>query len=130
VFQIRKEHDAAFVADLRERFLDRLLDYLEEVDSGRIAALPPGAWRSRIRRAVEQARAYGIDTEDEAAEFVELTLALGDGFESAPGYRWAALILNDPALTGGEKLEALQDRLALEEEIRPSPAVSPPDQPP
>jgi hypothetical protein len=116
MFRIRKEQIAAFSADVRARFEDRLAFSMREAYTGQVEPLPEEALRSRIHQTVNRARSYGVDEEEDVEAFVGLTFRLGEHFENDPRYAWAADILRDPGQDGYEKMAAIQDTLEEQEE--------------
>ncbi len=60
--------------------------------------------RARIRRAIQRAGKYGINTSADCQRFVNLTFLLGEGFDDDPRYPWAAAFLSNSGVSGSTRL--------------------------
>lgn len=65
---------------------------------------------SLITEARTRARRYNIVREDNIATFLDLTVMYGNGFDKE---KWAADILNSPALHGPDKMAILRHRVRV-----------------
>lgn len=102
MLKIRKEHwDALAEAAMRD-FESRLEAHLRQHLPEKCAAMERRELREAIRRAVGQARSYGLVAERDISLFVNLAFVLGANFDRNPKYPWAAEILKDPALKDAE----------------------------
>lgn len=63
-----------------------------------------------VEEGVEHAETYGISGEDDVTRFIEYLVEYGEGFDSVP---WAASVLKDPALSGDQKMDRLDDVTAF-----------------
>jgi len=107
MFQIRAEHLHAFTVMRRLDFEERLLAHLTAELPEVVAALEMPALQQRIRTATERALGYGVRDEDDVADYVRLSLELGDRFEFTPAFTWAATILHDATRDGEDKIASL-----------------------
>lgn len=64
-----------------------------------VAARLGERWPAFVTTSVERARVAGLRSAAEQARFVSLCCLWGAGFESRPGYEWAAAILTSAALS-------------------------------
>src|SRR5438093_4574471 len=64
-----------------------------------------------VRRAIERAATYGIETTGSMTVFAELLLQYGENFERSPLRPWIMKMLSNPALPGDAKIEAIRDRM-------------------
>jgi len=67
---------------------------------------------ARVRRGVEEARLYGIESERDLLRWLNVAAALGEDFAENPRYPWAARVLSSP-LSPSSKMERLS-KTALE----------------
>lgn len=63
----------------------------------------------RVLASMDQAREWGLGSEEEFMRFFNLQLALGDAFDQAPDGEWARQILGDSRLTRASRLDRLTD---------------------
>ena len=113
---IRAEQMHAFVAIRRRDFEKKLTTHLlegfkEELESTLGTCDEPSV-RAFVSQGIDSAFGYGIDDEDDVSSLVEIQAELGAGFETKPGFEWAAKLLNNPNLTSNAKIELLIDRLS------------------
>lgn len=110
IFKIRASHLAAFSADLRRRFEERLLTDLGS-RYPRIVAEAPEVARRRIRDGIDRALSYGLRDEREAAAYVALTFEWGEGFESRPEFGPVAATLRERGVPGWIKIQWIEQYL-------------------
>jgi len=65
--------------------------------------------RELIEKGVEQAKKYGIKYESDVSRFLEYQVIYGRDFGCNPETMWADQFLSDPALTGSEKINQLDN---------------------
>lgn len=115
---IQAQRDA-FEARAEETFPARVRAILEKHLPERREEFAGSHGLSRLRAAIDDARARGFEGERDAAKFVALGVVLGRGFEAEP---WAAEILGDPRFkTPTDRIEALwatAKRRAQDEDAR------------
>jgi hypothetical protein len=102
---------------LRRTAADALLDQATALVHrhwrARSEALGAAATRQRVKGALRQAWSYGFTTRREALRFVNLTMALGDGFVTDPRYPWAAELLARGDLHPVTRLDLLCEQASL-----------------
>jgi len=83
--------------------------------------------RARVRRGMEEASLYGIESERDLLRWLNVGAALGEDFAANPRYPWAARILSSP-LSPSSMAERLSQTaldvvhdLALRESLPPEP---------
>jgi hypothetical protein len=111
---------------IRSQQMDRLAvtageDFFARADK-HIQRCFPGTWSTqdrgtRIRLAVERGQAYGLRSEWAVMRYVDLTAAIGTGFERMPEYATIAEVLVDPALNERSKISRVY---AMVNEIDPA----------
>ena len=101
-------------------FLDRMIDHLYEIFPDKCQELcSKGKIRELARQGLEQARGYGIDTEEDVALYVDIMFGIGPDFPEGEDMAWARSILENEGLIGPAKmdliLQRLEKKLAAEE---------------
>jgi hypothetical protein len=117
---IRKRQKEALDRHSEKLFLDRMVDHLHEIFPDRCQELGSKAQiRELARQGLEQARAYGIDTEEDVALYVDIMFGIGPEFPVGEDMAWARSVLENDGLNGHAKMEfilqRLEKRLAAEE---------------
>lgn len=120
MFRIRPEQMNAFEVEDRRRFESRLAGHLEEAYPEVAARHEPRELLDFVHETVDRALAHGIRLENDVVSFAEFTCLLGLAFETRPEHEWAAKILDDPSVSGAEKVERIREELeAFEDELPP-----------
>jgi len=94
---IRSEQKAALGKRRLELFKHALAEHLQGLFPTACEQLDESALRSQIDYGIEKAALHGIDTERQAAKYLELMFILGRDFDTDPTYPWAAEILSPHA---------------------------------
>ncbi|HSU14585.1 hypothetical protein [Longimicrobium sp.] len=100
-----------------------LVAHLRRHFAGPLEGCGEASLRALVRRALRRAAAYGVSSRAGLCRYVDLSVALGEGFEDGPEHAWAAEILAGPG-TGdarveelaGEAVRRLADRVLRPEE--------------
>ena len=113
---IRTEQMQAFAAVQRQNFVKTMTTHLlkefrDEI-TGVLGTCDEPAVRAFVSHGIDSAFGYGIEDEDDVSSLVEIQAELGTGFETRPGFEWAAKLLNNQRLTSKVKLELLIDGLS------------------
>lgn len=95
--------NAPFVAEFRANVREYLQTYYAE----KCEAIGPAGVEALIDRGIAKSSRYGIETEDDVFDLIEVMFENGANFETAPGMAWAAEILNDSSATGSERMGRL-----------------------
>jgi hypothetical protein len=101
---IRKEQMDTLGEQMRQRYEDRLVVYLNQVFPDRCAQMGEPALRKEIRYGMASAAKYNITTERDVAKYIELMFRHGRDFDTSPDTPWAQPILTDPSSTADNRL--------------------------
>ncbi|MFP2908328.1 hypothetical protein ACLESD_25405 [Pyxidicoccus sp. 3LFB2] len=107
MLRIRREQLDVLALTRREAFIDRLVVQLRKHWASECAGLEDALLRERIGAAIDRAAKYELRAGVEVARYVNVTMALGPGFDEDPRYPWARAILEEEAFTPEKKLERL-----------------------
>ena len=94
---IRQEQLLALEAQANEASEDRLARHAQRFFPTQVAALAEPDLLRYVRQAVAAAQGHGFVTERDICKYLNLTLALGRDFDTAP---WARTILGAEHITG------------------------------
>lgn len=109
--KIRKEQMAAFAADRRRQFVDRVIAHLEQAYPEAVWDADPNDLRRRIDQTIDRAMSYGIAIEKDVGAFIDFTYDLGESFDTEPENEWARSILLRGDLDGSAKIAELRHLL-------------------
>ena len=115
MLKLRKEHLAAFEAQVVSLFTSRVLAHVKAVWPAESAELGDPAVLETVRSAIQRAAALGLSTEHDVVRYVDLSFILAHDFEKSPLAVWTRPILSDRALAPGAKIARLY--LRMEEEF-------------
>ncbi len=100
MFTIRAEQTKVLNADLRRRFVERMVAHIREFFPRQFAALGELAVREWIEDGIARAGRYRIRAERDVCKFIDIMIVFGREFDTAEP--WAARILEaeptDPPL--------------------------------
>lgn len=111
---IRSHQSAALRAGRRRIFEERCVAFVREHWPERWAHLGEVAVRAFVEMAVERAAGYELDTEQDAARYLNQMLALGRDFDTDPRYPWAGEILRNKGIAPALRMDWLSARTAHE----------------
>ncbi|AKQ64602.1 hypothetical protein A176_001514 [Myxococcus hansupus] len=114
MFVIRQSQILALEEERRRQLVDALLEHVSDCFDRVVAQLGVVRTRGVIERALVRAERYGIETDADCCEFVNLVFVLGDDFPGGADHAWARELLG-PA--GGPGPEQRLARLREETEI-------------
>ncbi|MCY1018178.1 hypothetical protein [Pyxidicoccus sp. MSG2] len=100
---VRSAQVATLAQGRYELYLDKATDLVAEHWPSILAASGRDDLRARVRRLSDEARGQGFETQEQWLRYVNVALALGDGFSQRPAF---SAVLHGP-LTPGEKIEEL-----------------------
>lgn len=98
MFLIRPHHLRPLTQTSLESFYRRGEDHLARHFPVHYAVLGPEGTRELLAQSVKRAAGYGLNTEAQVLTFVNLQMALGVDFDSAPSTSWAGSALRDTSL--------------------------------
>lgn len=104
---IREAQMDQFRREVREQFIDRASRTVAAHWPAVARDTAPAGLRALVARALAAGEMLGFLTETQALRFVNLTVALGEGFETQPRCSWARPILTNTALSPDSKLDLL-----------------------
>jgi hypothetical protein len=111
---ISAEQMAVLSTAALDQFVERQCERLRERFTARCSKLGDDDLRDLVRRGVDAAELYEIDDEAEVACFLEHFLHWPGEIESRSNGHWATVILDDPDLTGIQKLERMDDHVLFD----------------
>ena len=111
MFQLRSEQLDSIIAGRRKNYEDRLIEHVQEAFPEEVWDLPKDLLRHRIRKSIDCALTFGLESEEDIASFVDLTFELGEDFHTQPSYDWTRRILLDPQLEGRSKISKITGEL-------------------
>jgi len=110
MLRIRQQQYDVFSRVALEGFLDRAADFVEENWEDEFQE----AGREQVREAVaamlERCRAFGIEAEGHVLRFINISYALGIGFEGSAEYPWALAVLEDGDRDAEDRIEELEEK--------------------
>jgi hypothetical protein len=112
-----------------EKFEDRMVEHLRETFPEPCQEMGEDALREDIRYGMDRAESYGIESEQDVCNYVNLMMALGRDFDT--DRPWARRILTDPDVAGpAERIDALYDEAEghLEQEAAAEEEPEPPEE--
>jgi len=92
---IRQKQMEAFSQAAIQSFEDRMVIHLNEFFSEQCKALGEQKTREAIRYGIQRAAIYGIVSELDVCDYIDLMFAFGRDFDKDPQLPWAGQILND-----------------------------------
>ena len=109
---IRKQQLTVLEEDSRLRFEQKVLKQVERHWPQVCRSCGPAAVRKRVREGIAAARGYGFRTVNQITRYINITFALGAGFDADPRYPWARALLTGSPLAAGDKIDRLCDYAA------------------
>lgn len=94
----------------RQRLIERLAGHVAATFEPIVAQIGPARARTAIENALERASLYGIETDGDLCEFVNVVFVLGDTFPFAPEFAWARRILELRGPSAEWKLQRVRQR--------------------
>ncbi len=91
----------------RQRFVERMANYLQKTFPEKTESLGEAGLHEEIHRGMETAKQYQMVTEREVARYIELMFYLGCDFDTSPQTPWAAPILKDRFSNAANRLRRL-----------------------
>jgi hypothetical protein len=111
VFKLRKEHLAAFEAQVVSLFSARVVAHVKAVWPAECAELGDAAVAEIVRGAIQRGGSLGLLTELEVVRFVDLAFILAKDFDTNPLAAWTRPILADKTAQPGVRLDKLYQRM-------------------
>jgi hypothetical protein len=114
VFKLRKEHLAAFEAQVVALFTARVVAHVKAVWPAECGELGDAAAAETVRGAIQRGAALGLSSELDIVRFVDLAFILAKDFDTNPLAAWTRPILADKATPPNSRLEKLYQRMEEE----------------
>lgn len=105
---IRPEQYEVFAAVSRERFVQRMREFLKQKWKAYVTGMSDAALDTTIRKRWSIASSQGMVTERATADFIVVTFMLGEQFYQKPEFPWARVILGDRQRQDVVKAQQLQ----------------------
>jgi hypothetical protein len=114
MFKLRKEHLAAFEAQVANLFVTRVQAHVKAVWPAECAELGDPGVASTVQSLVQRAAAAGLTSESDMVRFVDLGFLLALDFDTNPAAAWTRPILTDRTLAPSARIERLYQRMEQE----------------
>lgn len=114
MFKLRKEHLAAFEAQVVSLFASRVVAHVKAVWPAECAELGDPAAAEIVRGAIQRAAALGLSSEFDIVRFVDLAFILAKDFDTNPLASWTRPILADKTAAPTARLDKLYQRMEEE----------------
>lgn len=107
---IRQEQMNVLSAYMRDRFEQRMVDYLRAKFPDRTQDLPDERIRVVVQNSTKKAESYGIEYEDDIQRFIEYLVIYGTRLDTREETQWIGDILRRDDLTGTAKMDLIDSR--------------------
>ena len=114
MFKLRKEHLAAFEAQVVALFAARVVAHVKAVWPAECGELGEQAVVEIVRGAIQRGAGLGLSTELDIVRFVDLAFILAKDFDTNPLAVWTRPILSDKATVPAARLDKLYQRMEEE----------------
>lgn len=114
MFKLRKEHLAAFEAQVVTLFTGRVIVHMKAVWPAECGELGDPAVAEIVRGAIQRGAALGLSTELDIVRFVDLAFILAKDFDTNPLAAWTRPILADKSTQPSARLDKLYQRMEEE----------------
>jgi hypothetical protein len=108
---IRQEQVEILARERRKPFVCRQLPRLRTAFPQETARLDDQSLLLSIDKDVGRAARYDVVNEHDLELFIDCTFMVGPDFDISSDSAWASEILNQPGLTGSEKMSLIHDRM-------------------
>ena len=107
MLRIRPEQNEALSDYMLRSFEKRVLAHLRKCFPKKCEAMDKEKLIELIREGLQRSRSYGIETERNVMEFIDLMVVFGRHFDTDKTYPEAAKILADENANGQKKIDRL-----------------------
>jgi len=114
MFKLRKEHLAAFEAQVVNLFAARVVAHVKTVWPAECGELGDPALTEIVRGAIQRGAALGLSCEFDIVRFVDLAFILAKDFDANPLAAWTRPILADKTAAPSARLDKLYHRMEEE----------------
>jgi len=114
VFKLRKEHLAAFEAQVVNLFASRVVAHAKAVWPAECGEIGDPAVVELVRGAIQRGAALGLSAEVDIVRFVDLAFILAKDFDANPLAAWMRPILADKNSPPSARLDKVYQRMEEE----------------
>lgn len=114
MFKLRKEHLAAFEAQVITLFAARVIAHVKAVWPAECGELGDPAVAEIVRGAIQRAASLGLSTELDIVHFVDLAFILAKDLDTNPLAAWTRPIFAEKSATPSARLDKLYQRMEEE----------------
>jgi transaldolase len=114
MFKLRKEHLAAFEAQVVSLFASRVIAHVKAVWPAECGELGEPTVVEMVRGAIQRGAALGLSSEFDIVRFVDLAFILAKDFDANPLAAWTRPILADKTTAPTARLDKLYQRMEEE----------------
>jgi hypothetical protein len=107
---IRKQMMEAFEQQTMANFENRAVAYLHENHRNILTGIPEKDIRQSIREGIRRASAYGIATELDVLQFIDLMYLMSSDFDTNPRTSWVRQIFKNSRIPTSEKIGMIHER--------------------
>ena len=111
MFTLRNDQLEALNASIAKDFERRMVKHLAHVFPEHSESLSEDAALRLIRVGIRKASTYHITSERDVALFIDLMVGIAPDFDQQPDMIWGRKILEEKALTPGDKMDLIFSRL-------------------
>jgi hypothetical protein len=108
MFQIRPQQEARLKEGARFAFLGRVEEHVRATHPKTVKGFEPAQLRQFVERHWEEARGYGLVSEQALCEYLDAVCRLGEDFATA--CEWAGEVLKSPGYEA-KKLSQLREHV-------------------
>ncbi|MDD5298328.1 MAG: hypothetical protein PHU46_15605 [Rhodocyclaceae bacterium] len=94
---------------MQDRFERRMVAHLRHSFPERTKTHGDEVLQNFVQAGLARCRPYGVVNELDAQRFLDYMVIYGPEFDQKPDTAWAGLILDDPNLTGTQKMDQIDD---------------------
>jgi hypothetical protein len=107
MLKIRKEQSEAFQKEAADDFEARAIKHIRRDLAKPASALTDDDIRRRVRECIPRAKEYGLITEKQIICFVDVSILLGDRFDTDPKMAWSGELLRSKNVSVPDKTNLL-----------------------
>jgi len=114
MLKLRKEHLAAFEAQVVSLFASRVIAHVKAVWPAECAEMGDADVANTVQSLIQRAAAAGLSSELDIVRFVDLGFILALDFDTNPIAAWTRPVLADRTLAPTAKIDRLYQRMEQE----------------
>jgi hypothetical protein len=116
VLKIREEQMQVLMENAKNSFIKDMVLHLQNNFARELAGhdVTANEVEGLVRSGIDQARDYGIEARSDVQSYLEFMALLGPSFDKDDDRPWIGKALEDPALNGHEKIQAISGEIPYE----------------